>query len=122
MKRKAAEVRARIEQGAPARDARVKVGGFAAHWCATALAASARKDSTKENYATIVRAHLVPGSFGELTLDRLQPSDVEALIVAKRAAGKSPATVRLIYTVLRAVLDTAVLRGARSRAWVADQR
>jgi integrase len=115
VKRKVAEVRARIEQGAPARDARVKVGVFGNGWCETALAASARKESTKENYATVVRAHLVPGPFGEISLDRLQPSDVEALIVAKRAEGKSAATVRLIYTVLRAVLDTAVRDGLLAR-------
>ncbi len=45
---------------------------------------------------------------GHLALDRLRPSDVEALIVAKRDAGLSASTVRTIYTVLRAALDVAV--------------
>jgi site-specific recombinase XerC len=43
-----------------------------------------------------------------ITLDKLRPSDIEALLTAKRAAGLSDSTVRLIYTVCRAVLDTAV--------------
>ena len=50
-----------------------------------------------------------------MTLDRLRPSDIEALLVAKRAAGLSDSTVRLIYTVCRAVLDIAVRDGVVSR-------
>jgi integrase len=46
-----------------------------------------------------------------LTLDKPRPSDVEALLVAKRGAGLSDSTVRLIYTVCRAVLDIAVKDG-----------
>jgi integrase len=66
---------------------------------------------TQENYAVIARTHLIPAPFGGLTLDKLRPSDVEALLVAKRGAGLSDSTVRLIYTVCRAVLDIAVKDG-----------
>jgi site-specific recombinase XerC len=59
------------------------------------------------NYATIARAHLTPAPFGALTLDRLRPSDIEALLVAKREAGLSDSTVRLIYTVCRTMLEIA---------------
>jgi integrase len=48
---------------------------------------------------------------GRHTLDRLRPSDVEALIVDRRAAGLSASTTRTIYTVLRAALDVAVRDG-----------
>jgi site-specific recombinase XerC len=48
-------------------------------------------------------------------LDRIRPSDVEALIVAKRQAGLSPSTVRTIYTVLRGALDVAVRDGLLRR-------
>ena len=65
------------------------------------------KASTKSNYAIIARTHLAPPPFGALTLDKLRPSDIEALKFAKRAAGLSDSTLRLIYTVCRAMLDVA---------------
>jgi integrase len=48
-----------------------------------------RKPTTQANYANIARTHLSPPLFGVLTLDRLRPSDIEALLVAKREAGLS---------------------------------
>ncbi|UOY02626.1 tyrosine-type recombinase/integrase [Blastococcus sp. PRF04-17] len=44
---------------------------------------------------------------GTISLSRLRPSDVEALIVTKRDAGLSGSTIRTIYTVLRSALDIA---------------
>ena len=87
------------------------MAAFVPDWIRKALAASARKATTQANYATIARAHLIPAPFGALTLDRLRPSDIEALLVAKREAGLSDSTVRLIYTVCRAMLDIAVRDG-----------
>jgi hypothetical protein len=52
---------------------------------------------------------------GNRPLDRIQPSDVEALIVAKREAALAPSTVRTIYTVLRGALDVAVRDGLPRR-------
>jgi integrase len=65
----------------------------------------------RECPANGVSGHLTPAPFGVLALDRLRPSDIEALLVAKRDAGLSDSTVRLIYTVCRAVLDIAVRDG-----------
>ena len=73
--------------------------------------ASGRKPTTIANYGIIARTHLSPAPFGALTMDRLRPSDVEALLVAKREAGLSDSTVRLIYTVARSMLDIAVRDG-----------
>jgi integrase len=53
----------------------------------------------------------VPAPFGAITLDRLRPSDLEALLLEKRAAGYSDSTIRLIYTVCRGVLEVAVRDG-----------
>ncbi|MCW2608732.1 MAG: integrase family protein [Frankiales bacterium] len=105
------EVRDRLGQGAPARDAKVTVEAWVEQWVTTALAASDRKGSTKELYAGLARTHLSPAPFGLMTLDRLRPSDVEALLLAKRDDGKASSTVRAIYTVLRTVLDIAVRDG-----------
>jgi hypothetical protein len=95
----------------PVKDARVTVAAFVDDWTRKALPASNRKPTTQGNYATIARTHVSPAPFGALTLDRLRPSDLEALLVAKRGAGLSSSTVRTIYTVARAVLDIAVRDG-----------
>jgi integrase len=105
------EARRRLAAEEPVRDARVTVAMFVEDWTRKALPASGRKPTTQANYATIARTHLTPAPFGAVTLDRLRPSDVEALLVARRAAGLSDSTVRLIYTVCRAVLDIAVRDG-----------
>jgi integrase len=105
------EAQRRLEADEPVKDARVTVAMFVSDWIRKALPASRRKPTTQENYSIIARAHLTPAPFGELTLDRLRPSHVEALLVAKRDAGLSDSTVRLIYTVCRAMLDIAVRDG-----------
>jgi integrase len=105
------EARLRLEADEPVKDARVTVALFAEDWIRKALSASGRKPTTQANYSIIARTHLIPGPFGALTLDRLRPSDVEALLVGRRDAGLSDSTVRLIYTVCRAMLDIAVRDG-----------
>jgi integrase len=106
--------RRRLADGAPARDANVTLIVFVEEWIAGPLAASSRKTTTKENYATIARVHLASTSLGAMTLARLRPTDIERFLVARRAE-KSASTVRTIYTVLRAVLDTAVRDGLVAR-------
>ncbi len=108
------EARARIESGAPVKDASMTVAAWLEQWITKALAASDRKQATKDLYATIARRHLVP-TIGTIALGRLRPSDVEALVVHRREAGLSPSTVRTIYTVLRAALDIAVRDGLLGR-------
>lgn len=105
------EAKGRTEKGAPPKDARVRLGEFTERWIATTLAASDRKDTTKQVYAGLARTHVVGGAIGSKTLDRVKPTDVEGMVLALRAAGKSDATVRQVYTVLRAVLDAAVRDG-----------
>jgi integrase len=100
--------RARIDAGAPVRDATRTVGDWVNHWCATTLAVSSRKESTKSLYAGLAKSHIVPAPFGAITLDRLRPSDVERLILTLRDRGLSPSTVRMVYSALRLALDGAV--------------
>jgi integrase len=120
------KARERLSAGAPVRDAKQTVGDWLAHWRVTALAASDRKDSTKTLYANLSRCHLEPSPFGAIPLDRLKPSDIDALILAMRAKTKpgkrapdtddepdpvrslADSTIRQTYTVLRAGLDGAV--------------
>ncbi len=100
------DARERIESGAPVKDASMTVAAWLEEWITKSLAASDRKQATKDLYATLARTHLVP-TVGTIPLGRLRPSDVEALVVTKRDAGLSASTVRTIYTVLRAALDIA---------------
>jgi integrase len=112
-KRKAAL--SRLEAHEPIKDAKITVAAMVADYLAKALPASSRKASTIENYGFIARKHLAPAPFGAITLDRLSPSDLEALLVSKRDAGYSDSTVRLIYTVCRGVLEIAVRDGSIRR-------
>lgn len=104
----------RVEAGAPPKDASTTVGAYVEHWIGSALAASDRKDSTKELYAMLARKHLAAGTFGSRPLG-VRPSEIEALLATKRAEGLSASTVRTIYSVLRTVLDTAVRDGLVAR-------
>ena len=117
-------VRERLDNGAAVKDSKRTVADWLAHWRATTLAASDRKASTRELYGNLSRRHLETGDFGAIRLDRLKPSDVEALVLTMRAktkptrvAGADPvralsdATIRQVYTVLRAGLDGAVRDG-----------
>ena len=70
------------------------------------LAATDRKQATEDLYATLARTHFAP-TVGTIPLGRLRPSDVGALIVTERDAGRSGSTMRTIHTVLRSALDIA---------------
>lgn len=101
----------RIEEGQPPKDAAVTVADWMERWRTTALEASDRKPTTKALYAGLSRTHLETGDIGAKRLDKLRPSDVEALVVRLRKAGLSESTVRQVYTVLRAGLEIAVRDG-----------
>lgn len=104
-------VRERWEAGAPARDAKDSVGSWMKRWRTTSLVASDRKPTTKALYDGLSCKHLEEGDFAATRLDRLRPTDIEALIVALRKKKLADSTVRSIYTVLRAGLDGAVRDG-----------
>jgi integrase len=109
---KAAAIRRRVADGQPARDRRQTVAVFAEHWIDTTLQASERKQTTKVMYAGVARTHILPSPIGRLTLGRLRPSHVEGWVVELRGKGLAESTVRSAYTILRAVLNTAVRDGA----------
>lgn len=135
------KARERLDAGAPVKDATRSVGDWLAHWRATTLAASDRKESTRTLYDTLSRHHLEAAPFGAIPLDRLRPSDVEALVLSMRAKTKpgrrpdpdsdedpapvralSDSTIRQTYTVLRAGLDGAVRDGLLARNPAAQVR
>jgi integrase len=122
------KARERLDEGAPVKDATRTVGDWLAHWRATTLAASDRKESTQALYDNLSRRHLEAEPFGAIRLDELKPSDVDALVLTMRAKSKpaaeeggdprralSDSTIRQTYTVLRAGLDGAVCDGLLAR-------
>ncbi len=123
------KARERLNAGAPVQDAKQTVGDWLAHWRATGLAASDRKESTRALYANLSRKHLETPPFGAIPLDRMKPTHIDALLLAMRAKTKkrsddedaevvralSDSTIRSTYTVLRAGLDGAVRDGLIAR-------
>lgn len=122
------EVRKRIESGAPARDAKTPLGEWAAVWRQSSLPASNRAASTREMYANLCRKWIEgDATLSAIRLDRLKAVDVEKFLVDLRAMTKrgrsvngkpgkpvralGDSSIRSIYVVLRAVLDTAVRDG-----------
>ena len=66
-------------------------------------------------YANLCRKHLEPAPFGAIPLDRLRPTNIEALVLSMRAKTLSDSTIRQVDTVLRAGLDGAVRDGLLAR-------
>ena len=65
------------------------------------------KQTTLENYAYIVRLHIVP-ELGRVRLKSLKASEVRSLYRRKLDAGLSSRTVQIIHTVLRKALQQSV--------------
>jgi hypothetical protein len=80
------KIRDRMEEGKPPKDATVTVAAWMARWRETTLAASERKPATQELYSNLSQKHIEPAPFGAVRLDRLKPSDVEALILHMKSA------------------------------------
>lgn len=110
-RRELRKVRKRIEDGQPAKDAPDTVASWLKRWRESSLSASDRKATTKSLYGSLSRKHLEGTDIGGKRLDRLKPSDVEALIVELRGNKLADSTVRQVYTVLRQALDVAVRDG-----------
>lgn len=116
------EMRERVDEGQPARDASTSVAEWMVRWLTTTLAASDRKESTKALYRTLSAKHIEGGVIGTRRLDRLRPSDVEALVLAMKGAMRddgsrmyADSTIRSVFTVLRQALDGAVRDGLLAR-------
>lgn len=101
----------RIREGLAVVDSKAPLCDVARKWRTTALIASDRRQSTKELYAARCRLHIELGILADIPLSRLTASDIEEWIVDARQHGISPSSLRTDYTVLRAVLDTAVRDG-----------
>lgn len=110
--------RSRVELGQPVRDSSETVSAYAERWMTGTLALSPRKETTKETYRALVRAHVLGSALGAMTFERVKPSDVESWLAGlTTSSGRavSESTRRQTYTVVRSMLDTAVRDGLAAR-------
>ena len=107
------EVRKSLDVGLPAPDDRLTVASFLERWVRDVLPGQV-ENSTLDDYADMVRLHLVP-VLGKKVLTRLTVAEVDALLRLKREAGYKPNTLRIIRAVLRRALSQAEREGLLSR-------
>lgn len=105
------DLKRRVAEGKPARDARGTFGSFVQTWIDTSLEVSDRKQSTKSLYAGLARTHIVGSGLGNTAMSAVRPTTVERFVADMRKKGLSDSTVRQIYTVARAVAESAVRDG-----------
>lgn len=116
--------RDRLNDGQPVKDATITVAAWLATWRETTLAVSNRKPTTRATTALLAKKHIEATPIGKIRLDKLRPTDVEAMIRRMRSQMKpgkgegselmrsySDSTIRSVYGVLRAGLDGAVRDG-----------
>jgi len=109
-----------VDAGLDLTAGRQTVGQFLDRWLADSVKPSVRP-STFQSYAGHVRNHLKP-SIGYHPLAKLTPQHVQAMMIAKTAAGLSPRTVQYLRAVLRRALGQALKWGqvARNVATLVD--
>jgi integrase len=122
------EARNRLADEQPVSDSTMTVADWMKRWRTTSLAASSRKASTIENYATLSRQYIESGPVAAKPLAKLRPTDIERLILDLRSQLKpgkptednpkpppvravADSTIRSTYAVLRMALDGAVRDG-----------
>ncbi len=114
-RRQMREARERLAAGAPVADSVMTVQEWCWRWLETTVAASSRRPTTRVLYESLVRSHLSPPPLGQMTLGRVRPSDIEALVLRLRARGLAESTVQRIFIVLRMALEGAVRDGLIAR-------
>jgi integrase len=94
-------------------DDRLTVQAFLDRWLMINLPGSVA-ESTEDDYVDTVRLHLVP-ALGRKRLAKLTVADLDRLWKAKREAGYSANSIRIMRTVLRRALGQAEREGIVSR-------
>ena len=90
-------------------DDRLTVTAFLDRWLTVNLPGTVA-ESTEDDYVDTVRLHLVP-VLGRKRLAKLTVADLDKLWQAKRDAGYSPNSIRIMRTVLRRALGQAEREG-----------
>ncbi len=89
----------------PVVDPDITVAVYAERWLG--LVAASVKPRTMETTRYALRTHLLP-ALGAMKVRQLAKGQVKAFLAGKLVSGLAPATVRIIYSTLRALLNAAV--------------
>lgn len=93
-------------QSGEAKSESMRVGDFLDEWL-NRIAKPRIRAQTYKSYEVNIRCHLKP-AFGRMTLDDLQPADIQDLLDRKLKAGMAPKTIHYMHGVLRNALNHAV--------------
>ena len=104
-----AELRRRIEAGAPPTRAGVLSLEEAGARLVQSLEVQGRKASTLAAYESTLRAHLMP-HFGDRDLHRITTEDVEGFVAASRAKGCAAKSIRNYLGALHSIFEFAKVR------------
>ena len=91
---------------------------YAKHWLEN-IAPASRAAITVERYATLIRAHIIPG-LGSTELQKLDGSAIDRFYASRREKGLAALTLHHIHSVLRQVLASAVKAKKLARSPIAD--
>jgi len=89
---------------------RLRVRVFADKW----LQAKNRRPKTLENYRWVLDQHILP-TIGDLPISKVGPLAIESLLTNLREKGLAPATVRLVWRVVHALLAEATQKEITSQ-------
>jgi integrase len=106
------KLRQQVDQGTTPDDS-LTVEAFLNRWLTVNLPGSVAQ-STEDDYTDTVRLHLIP-ALGRKRLAKLMVMDLDKLWKAKRNAGYSANSVRIMRTVLRRAIGQAEREGMLSR-------
>jgi integrase len=95
-----------LDRGLPVTAERLTVKQYLERWLNDSAKPTVRP-STFKSYSDLIRLHLVP-ELGRLSLAKLTPQDVQAMMSHKQAAGLSSRRVQMVRAVLRSALSQAV--------------
>ena len=101
------------QDGLPVDHKRQTVRQFLSAWLAENVKPT-RRTSTYASYESLVRVHILP-SIGDISLTKLGPQHLQAMLNAKLAAGLSRRTVRYLYSIMHMALAQAERWGAVPR-------
>ncbi|GAB1688683.1 tyrosine recombinase XerC [Krasilnikovia sp. M28-CT-15] len=107
--RKLRRLHEQLDASLPPSDDRLSVGAFLDRWWSVNLPGQVAP-STLDDYGDMIRLHLRP-ALGRRKLTKLTVSDCDLLWQAKREAGYSPHTIRMMRAVLRKALGQALREG-----------
>jgi integrase len=103
------QLRTRLANDGTPQDATMTLTTWCESWILSSLAASARRETTKATYATLIRVHVEP-EIGHQRLCDLRLSHIERWLQTIQAR-RSSSTARQVHSLLVLILDSAIAHG-----------